>query len=37
MGHGVGHFGDVDDSSAFHRAAAALMVNLLYLNGFVFV
>jgi hypothetical protein len=36
MGHGVGHFGDVDDSSAFHRAAA-LMVNLLYLNGFVFV
>ncbi len=31
-----GHIDDIDDSSAFHRAAA-LMVNLLLSNGFVFV
>ncbi len=35
IGHGVGHINDIDDSSAFHRAAA-LIVDLLLCNGFVF-
>ncbi len=36
IGHGVGHFDNVDDSSAFH-GAAALIVCLLRGNGFVFI
>ncbi len=36
IGHGAGHFDDVDDSSAFHRRVA-LIVELLRRNGFVFV
>ncbi len=36
IGHGVGHIDDIDDSSAFHRAAA-LIVGLLRRNGFVLV
>ncbi len=36
ISHGVGHIDDIDDSSAFHRAAA-LIVHLLRSNGFVFV
>ncbi len=36
IGHGVGHIDDVDDSSAFHRAAT-LIVGLLRRNGFVLV
>jgi hypothetical protein len=36
IGHGVGHVDDVDDSSAFHRAAD-LIVGLLRSHGFVLV
>ncbi len=36
IGHGVGHFDDVDDSSAFQRRAARI-VGLLRRNRFVLV
>jgi hypothetical protein len=36
IGHGVGHIDDIDDSSAFDRAAA-LIVGLLRHNRFILV
>ncbi len=36
IGHGVGHFDDVNNYSTFHRTAAVI-VGLLRCNGFVFI